>query len=157
MCFNNFFKYDFLHALQTDAFINYCFRFMTKNQCVTCPIVTKKYDGSQDGIHILSLHTAAGDDVGWEYLTLATNSKFSLSCFIKHLSMRYELNRSVIHFMSRSTFTDRIFGWMVNCKIDFREQCEVCRDKIDTITADGTMIGISFNKCSVTSIKQHYF
>ena len=97
--------------------------------------------------------TAAGDEIGWEYLTQATSSQFSISCFRKTIDKRYKMLGMHVNFMSRPTFTDWLLSWLVNFKIDFREQCILCGEDVDVVAADGTMIGIPFSRCSVDPIE----
>ena len=83
------------------------------------------YSGHQDGLHILSSHTAAGEELAWEFSNIVTNSQISLTAFCSVVNSRYYLSK--IPFMSRQTFTDWIFSWLANFRIDFRQACDTCQ------------------------------
>ena len=65
------------------------------------------YSGQQDGLHILSSHTAAGEELAWEFINIVTNSQISPTAFCSVVNSRYYFSK--IPFMSRQTFTDWIF------------------------------------------------
>lgn len=46
--------------------------------------------------------------------------------------------------MSRQTFTEWIFSWMANFKIDFRQPCGACKYNPRILACDGTKLGIYF-------------
>ena len=47
-------------------------------------------------------------------------------------------------FMSLPTFIDWFFAWGLRMKIDFRQRCSHCGDRIKTFACDGTKIGMNF-------------
>lgn len=98
-----------------------------------------KYSGEQDALHILSSHTAAGDEIGWDFITHATNSTSSLAGYCEIMSKRYPPG---VAFMSRQTFTNFIFSWMSSFEIDFRKTCSLCGNNPSVLACDGTNIGI---------------
>ena len=108
------------------------------------------YSGEQDALHILSTHTAAGDEIGWDYINHATRSTTSLGAYCDIMSERYP---SGVSFMSRQTFTEFIFSWMSSFRIDFRQTCSVCGDNPQIIACDGTNIGIFGQNSSVPPVE----
>ena len=109
-----------------------------------------EYSGEQDSIHILSRYTAAGDEIGWDYVNHVMNSAISFSGYCNIVNARYPLGES---FMSRQTFIDFIFSWMANFKTDFREVCQVCGPNPQVLACDGTKLGIFLKNSSVTPIE----
>ncbi len=112
------------------------------------------YSGYEDSLHFLSKFTAAGDEIGWEYINNVMNSQYSLSCFCNVKDAAYKMAGSKVSFMSRQTFTDWIFSWMVNFRIDFRKTCSLCGSDPDMLAADATKIGIFFRNSSVEPIEK---
>jgi hypothetical protein len=56
--------------------------------------------------------------------------------------------------MSRQTFTDWIFSWLVNLQIDFREVCSVCGENPPVLAGDGTKIGFFFSHAKLDPIEK---
>ena len=108
------------------------------------------YTGSEDGLHLLSKVTAAGDEIGWEFINTVMKSQFSISAFC---DMKDSLYYGKARFMSRQTFTDWIFTWLVNFNVDFRQVCSVCGENPPVLAADGTKLGIYFRNISVAPIE----
>lgn len=109
------------------------------------------YTGETDGLHFLSKLTAAGDEIGWEFVSLVTNSQISISAFCTLFSSRYYF--SDVKFMSRQTFTDWIFSWLSNFKIDFRKTCSSCQFNPKVLACDGTKIGMLFKNVSLQAFE----
>ena len=59
-----------------------------------------------------------------------------------------------VNFMDHRTFTDFIFSWLANFKIDFREGCSQCGDNPSVLACDGTKLGIFFKNASFKSIEE---
>lgn len=112
------------------------------------------YSGAQDGIHILSRATAAGDELGWNYVNLVLNCQASLSSYRLGILKKYEACGSKVPFMSRTTLTDWIFSWLVNFKIDFRQQCSICGENPKVLAGDGTMLGILYRHANFEPIER---
>ena len=108
-----------------------------------------EYSGQQDGLHILSSQTAAGDEIGWDFVNTVSKSQISLSAYCSITSDRYY--SSTAAFMSRQTFTDWVFSWMSNFKIDFRQACDQCKFNPKIMACDGTQLGMFFRNVSLSS------
>ena len=111
-----------------------------------------KYSGLQDGLHILSSSTAAGDELGWDFINNVTTSQMSITSFCFITESRYHGKK--VSFMSRQTFTDWIFSWMSNFHIDFRKPCSQCQYNPPILACDGTKLGIFFKNSSVEAIEE---
>ena len=109
------------------------------------------YSGQQDGLHILSSHTAAGEELAWEFINIVTNSQISLTAFCSVVNSRYYF--STIPFMSRQTFTDWIFSWLANFRIDFRQTCDTCQANPKILACDGTKLGMYFKNVSLKAFE----
>ena len=113
---------------------------------------TIKYSGRQDSLHFLSSRTAAGDEIGWDFINEATSSETPISAFCLNITeVYYETH---ISFMSRPTFTDFIFSWMSNFKVDFRQPCSTCGYNPKILACDGTKIGIFFRNATSTDLME---
>ena len=109
------------------------------------------YSGRQDAIHILSSQTAAGDELGWDYINTVSVSETSFTAFCLLYSKRYM--QKTVQFMSHQTFIEYIFSWMANFKIDFRETCNACNFNPSILACDGTKLGFSSRKSSISPIE----
>ncbi len=78
------------------------------------------YCGRQDGLHILSSKSAAGDEIGWVYVNFVSSNQSSIKGVRDHFNSCYALSGSNVQFMCRTTFTNWLFSWLVNFKTDFR-------------------------------------
>lgn len=108
-----------------------------------------QYSGQQDGLHILSKQTAAGDEIGWDFVNAITMSPISLSAYCYIANARYYNTNKKASFMSRQTFTDWVFSWLANFKIDFRKHtCDVCKSNPKILACDGTKMGMFFNNAN---------
>lgn len=83
-------------------------------QNVKCKI---KYNGQQDGIHILTPFTSAGDEIGWNFVDLfMSNSQFTIGTYLEIMSHNYKA-ASRVSFMGRTCFTQWLFSWMASFKV----------------------------------------
>jgi hypothetical protein len=98
--------------------------------------------GEEEGLHILSPFTAAGDEMGYEFIEMVMNSQSSISSFCTMKAASYY--GSKVRFMSRQTFTEWIFSWLVNFRVDFREVCSHCGSNPKVLAGDGTKLGLFF-------------
>lgn len=98
-------------------------------------------------MHILSSMTAAGDEIGWDFVNMVTNTQMSLSAFCTITNSKYYASK--LSFMSRNTFTDWIFSWLANFNIDFRQPCKNCKYNPNVLACDGTKLGIFFKNVSL--------
>ena len=113
-----------------------------------------RYCGKQDGIHVLSSSTAAGDEIGWNYVNMVMNSQTTISCYHTITQKKYQSCGSTISFMGRTTLTDWLFSWMSSFNIDFREQCYICGENPKVLAGDGTMTGLLFRNAEFQPIEK---
>ena len=56
-------------------------------------------------------------------------------------------------FMSNNTFISWFFSWITKFKLDFRQQCSICKFQPKMLAADGTKIGINIRHSTVVPIE----
>lgn len=110
-----------------------------------------RYCGSQDGLHFLSSKTAAGDEIGWDFVALVRGGKLSFTGFVNEISRRYKTtNVGAIHaFMGLGTFIAWYMTWLVALGIDFRSEEAIdrwCMYNPDVLAMDGTHISCAINR-----------
>ncbi|CAC5406280.1 unnamed protein product [Mytilus coruscus] len=118
-----------------------------------CPGCLVKYSGDINSLHFLSKETAAGDEIGWDFIDHALNTHVTFSAFCKIMSNKYSRIYSSAKFMSVQTFISWWFSWSSKFKIDFRKQCYICKSNPKFLACDGTKIGISFRQSNVKPIE----
>jgi len=102
-----------------------------------------KWNGEKENIYRSSSKTAAGYEMGWEYVEAVNSSKQTFSGFVKVMNQRYKRRDIDASFMSLPSFIDWWFGWASHMNIDFRVQCSFC-DNISSLACDGTKLGMGF-------------
>ncbi|XP_076089236.1 uncharacterized protein LOC143059604 isoform X1 [Mytilus galloprovincialis] len=118
-----------------------------------CPGCLVKYSGAINSLPFLSKETAAGDEIGWDFIDHALNTHVTFSAFCKIMSNKYSRIYSSAKFMSVQTFISWWFSWSSKFKIDFRKQCYICKSNPIFLDCDGTKIGISFRQSNVKPIE----
>ena len=103
------------------------------------------YEGAEHAIHFLSRTTCAGDEIGWDFVTLVKTSKISFSAFCSDMSRRYRTNNILsVPFMSQVTFLKWFFSWIGQMKIDFRQHVDPwCKYDPPKLACDGTHVGVT--------------
>ena len=103
------------------------------------------FDGSQEGIFFSSPSTAVAHEIGWDFVSLVLASKISFSAFCQEKTRFYQTNNpKSAKFLSRTTFLNWFFAWIVGMKVDFREQIDDwCGHHPKVLAADGTHVGVS--------------
>ena len=98
-----------------------------------------EYTGKDKSIFFLSRVTCAGDEIGWDFISMVQNTKTSFT------ALRYRtINMSSAPFMNIKTFVNWIFAWMARMEIDFRREVDPwCKHKPMIVVCDGTHIGVS--------------
>ena len=94
------------------------------NKCVSnnCSLT---YEGTEDSIHFLSKSTCAGDEIGWDFVSLVKSSKISFTAFCADMTRKLRpANVLSCPFMSVGTFVKWVFSWMSQMKIDFRKEID---------------------------------
>lgn len=106
---------------------------------------TLLYTGEQDCIHFLTDLTCAGDEIGWDFVSMVKNSRTSFTGFCEEMTRKYRTNNILsASFMSVPTFIKWIFSWMASMKIDFRKEVDPwCGHEPKVLACDGTHIGVS--------------
>ena len=111
--------------------------------------------GRDDGIHLLSPLTGAGDEIGWDFVDRVMKSQITFSGYCDLITNQYKrLNKMSAPFMSVNTFLDWWFSWAGNFKIDFRTSCSLCKDAPRMLACDGTKLGIRLRHSSVSPIEK---
>lgn len=114
-----------------------------------------QYGGSSDSLHFLSKETAAGDEIGWDFVDHALNTHVTFSAYCKIMSKKYRRNfLNSAKFMSPQTFIAWWFSWSSKFKTDFRKPCSICKYNPKFLACDGTKIGISFKNADTDPIEK---
>ena len=110
----------------------------------TCTLLANK-EIAEEGVFFYTTATAAGDEVGWDFVSRVLTSKISFTGYCKEMTRFYRTNN--IHsaeFMSPNTFISWFFSWMSAFKIDFRKEVDPwCLYNPKMLACDGTHIGVS--------------
>jgi len=109
-------------------------------------------EGEEDSIHVLSRETAAGDEIGYEFMSLVTRSgcTFAGYCQLKYES--YKLRHRMASFMDPGVFIKWWFSWAASMKIAFRVPCEICKYQPKRLVCDGTRIGVGFRHATFEDV-----
>ena len=93
----------------------------------------------------LSKMTCAGDQIGWDFISMVKTTRTSFTAFCNEMTRRYRTtNLFSAPFMSVKTFVNWVFAWMAQMEIDFRKGVDPwCKYKPETLACDGTHIGVS--------------
>ena len=82
---------------------------------------------AEKGIFFSTKVTAAGDEIGWDFISMVMKTKTSFTAFCTEMSRKYSINSiNAPSFMSPNTFVKWFFGWLVHTKIDFRKEIDPC-------------------------------
>lgn len=105
----------------------------------------------EKGIFFWSGVTAAGDEIGWDFIHQVKSSKISFTAFCNEMTRKYQTNNIfAAPFMSRKTFVNWLFGWLSAFEIDFRQTVDPwCKYSPKMLACDGTHIGISLKNLRV--------
>ena len=104
-----------------------------------------EYSGEQDSIFFLSNYTCAGDEIGWDFVSMVKTSKISFTAFCNEMTRKYQtINVLAAQFMCANTFVKWVFGWMGSMRIDFRKEVDPwCKYQPKVLACDGTHVGVS--------------
>ena len=111
-------------------------------------------EGSVESLHVLSRDTAAGDEIGWEFVSLVMNSGCTFSSYCKLKNESYQMRDSKAKFMDPTVFLNWWFSWAAKMKIDFRQSCDVCGTEPKRLCCDGTKIGVGFRHATFEEIEK---
>ena len=122
-----------------------CFYFDIKCNTGTC-FLSYIDEAEEKGIFFYSKMTAAGEEIGWDFVHRVMKSKTSFSSYCSDMTRIYETNNSLsAPFLSAKTFIKWFFGWLAAFKIDFRKHGvdPWCKHSPKILACDGTHIGVS--------------
>lgn len=107
--------------------------------------LTFHHVAEQEGIFFYTNFTCAGDEVGWDFVSLVMKTKTSFTAYTNEMTRRYQTNRiNAPKFMSPNTFVNWFFGWLSAMKIDFRKEIDPwCGHDPKILACDGTHIGVN--------------
>ena len=99
----------------------------------------------RERIFIFTHTTAAGDEVGWDFINSVLRTKCSFTSYCTELSKKYQTSNVLSGpFMSVKTFISWFFGWIFVFRIDFRREVDPwCKDTPKMLACNGTHISIS--------------
>lgn len=115
----------------------------------------------EKGIFFWSTQTAAGDEIGWDFINQVMRTKISFTAFCEEMTRKYQTNNIMAApFMGRKTFIKWFFAWLGAFKIDFRQQVDRwCKYNPKILACDGTHIGVSIRHMDlgqpVTAVDDH--
>ena len=102
-------------------------------------------EAAKEGLFFLSLSTAAGDEIGWDFIMRVRRTRTSFTAFVNEMTRQYNTTHPLCRsFMSTNTFIKWFFAWMASMKLDFRAHVDpYCRYNPKVLACDGTHIGVS--------------
>ena len=109
-------------------------------------------EGEKESIHVLSRDTAAGDEIGWEFVSMVLRSGCTFSGFCQLKNNNYQLRADNARFMDPAVFIKWWFSWVANMKIDFRRPCDICGFEPKRLCCDGTNVGIGLRNANFEEI-----
>lgn len=114
------------------------------------------YSGEQDCLHFWTKFTAAGDEIGWDFVLDVRKKKTSFSAYCECLSDKYlSYNGQSASFMSRATFVLWFFSWACRMNIDFRKHIDpFCGHSPKFLAGDGTHVGVTLRNLHIIPIEK---
>ena len=115
----------------------------------------------EKGIFFWSSQTAAGDEIGWDFINQVMKTKISFTAFCDEMTRKYQTNNILAApFMGRKTFIKWFFAWLAAFKLDFRQEIDRwCKYNPKILACDGTHIGVSIRHMHlgqpVTAVDDH--
>ena len=123
-------------------------------KCHACQHETTFLDeAATKGIFFYSNKTCAGDEIGWDFVSMVQKTKVSFTGFCLEMTRRYKMNSiNCANFMSPNTFVKWFFSWISAFQIDFRKHVNPwCQHTPKVLACDGTHIGVSARNLNLTS------
>jgi len=99
--------------VKCDIHIRECYNSISK----PCRILWD--EGDLDCLHVLSRDTAAGDEIGWEFVSMVMNSSCTFSSYCQFKNEMYKTRHNKARFMDQTVFFNFWFSWASNMKIDY--------------------------------------
>ena len=128
-----------------------------KRNCIsTSNPCTQLWDeGEKLHLHVMSNETAAGDEIGWEFVNSVLNSGTTFSAYCKMITSNYQMrNPYSRRFMDPKTFLKWWFSWAASMKKDFRKPCPGCKYSPKQLACDGTKVGIGLRNVNFEEISK---
>ena len=102
-------------------------------------------EAEKHGIFFYTSQTCAGDEIGWDFISLVMKTKISFTAYCNEKTRFYTTTNPLsCNFMSPNTFIGWFFGWLSAFKIDFGKHIDPwCGYKPEILACDGTHIGVS--------------
>ena len=96
-------------------------------------------------IFLKSTFTAAGDEIGWDFVEAVRKTRCSFTSLCNEMTRRYQTTNIMAGpFMSPNNFISWFFCWISAFQINFRkERNPWCGSKPPILACDGTHIGVS--------------
>ena len=111
-------------------------------------------EAQKKGIFFYSSQTCAGDEIGWDFISLVMKAKISFTAYCNEKTRWYTTSNTLAgHFMSPNTFICWFFGWLSAFKIDFRKEIDPwCEHDPEILACDGTHIGVSLRQMKLDKL-----
>ncbi|MCG8623115.1 MAG: hypothetical protein MJE68_14115, partial [Proteobacteria bacterium] len=112
-----------------------------------------EYSGELHSLFFLSNMTAAGDEIGWDFISAVKTTKTSFTSFCNEMTRKYTTTNPLsAPFMSPNTFLKWLFSWIGSMNIDFRKDVDPwCLYNPKVLACDGTHIGVSIKHLNLTT------
>ncbi len=110
-----------------------------------CPQLPILYTGEEHRIFFINKASGVGEELFWDFISLAMSSKVTFSGFCNEMTRRYQTtNTSSAPFLSAKTFRKMLLVWIVKMGIDFRQAIDPwCGHDPKKLACDGTHLGVS--------------
>ena len=116
-------------------------------------VKTFQTEAQKKGIFFYTSQTCAGDEIGWDFISLVMKTKISFTAYCNEKTRVYTTTNPLsANFMSPNTFIGWFFGWLSAFKIDFRKHIDPwCGYKPEVLACDGTHIGVSLKNLDLNN------
>lgn len=124
--------------------------------CINGNPCSQQWDeGEKLCLHVLSNETAAGDEIGWDFVNQVLNSQATFSSYCTTKTDHYQMRDPYCHkFMDPKTFLKWWFSWAASMKKDFRRPCPACKYSPKQLACDGTKVGIGLRHVDFKEISK---
>lgn len=110
--------------------------------------------GESECIHVSTINTCAGDEIGWLFVNRVLSCGQTFSAFSQEMTHIYKMRSPESRgFMSTPVFLQWWYSWASNQKKDFRKPCPVCKFNPKRLACDGTHVGISLKNVTCPPLK----
>ncbi|WAR05720.1 hypothetical protein MAR_021089 [Mya arenaria] len=123
-------------TVQYDVYKRVCYNPIDDNRCELA-----WNEGQSESINVFSSKTAAGDEIGWEFISSVMKTGYTFSAYCQMKDELYRTRDPKAKFMDATVFLKWWFSWAANMNIDFRQPCDICRYEPKRLCCDGTRVG----------------